>query len=473
MDRSTICRCAAQGGDLPMQAFNLIPLQEAMQLLGVSRATIDRWRKERQLPVVKLGKEVWVDRSQLEQWVRARGGLAGTDAGRFAGAEPPPDAGRFAGAVPSPAADGASSPLRAELPPAAGAFPSFAGFAAAARTERFITVGYQSGAALLWSALVVKRLGWFEEELALLEPHARWRVSWRHADSGMELVEELIAGRVQIASVGDYPIAASRELGRLLPRFRPQMLAFDGKSEGGSGISLVVRAGSGMRREEQLGSSLISTVGRSSASRRLQEVLRRGRLDGTPVLHHGRMADCLGGLLDGRTEAAMLWEPYLTWVRRIGAGVALEGESGGGDYLTGIMADAGWAEAQQSAAVAYLKAHLRAHALMRRDPGAAAVLIGEESGFPLEVVASVLGSIRWDASVSSRDLATLDRLEPAARAAGADTPDRGEALRRAMQEAASPPAFRPSYLQEAVRALRLPSLPDIPLPQEWAEDGIY
>ncbi|QJC50807.1 helix-turn-helix domain-containing protein [Paenibacillus albicereus] len=444
-----------------MQAFNLIRLQEAMQLLGVSRATIDRWRKERQLPVVKLGKEVWVDRSQLEQWVRVRGGL------------PRPDGSGLAGSEPLHAADRASGPARSKLPPAAAASTLSSAYEGAARTERSITVGYQSGAALLWSALIVKRRGWFEEELALLEPHARWRVRWRHADSGMELVEELIAGRVQIASVGDYPIAASRELGRLLPRFRPQMLAFDGKSEGGSGISLVVRAGSGIRREEQLGSSFISTVGRSSASRRLQEVLRRGRLDGMPVLHHGRMADCLGGLLEGRNEAAMLWEPYLTWVRRIGAGVPLEGESGGSDYLTGIMADAGWAEAHESAAVAYLKAHLRAHALMRLDPGAAAMLIGEESGFPLEVVASVLGSIRWDASVSSRDLATLDRLEPAARPAGASAADAGEAFRSAAREAASPPAFRPAYLQEAVRALRLPSLPDIPLPHEWAEDGIY
>ena len=42
---------------MSIQRFNFISLQEAIDLLGVSRSTFDRWRKLKQLPFVKIGKE--------------------------------------------------------------------------------------------------------------------------------------------------------------------------------------------------------------------------------------------------------------------------------------------------------------------------------------------------------------------------------------------------------------------------------
>ncbi|ASS68389.1 MULTISPECIES: helix-turn-helix domain-containing protein [unclassified Paenibacillus] len=414
---------------MPNEPFNLMSLQEAMDLLGVSRATIDRWRKDKRLPYLKIGKDVWIDRIQLEQW--ARGGL------------------RNAAAAEKEAAAGP-----AVVPPPSPEAPS---------DEAEITVGYQSGAALLWSALIVKSRGWFEQELQQAEPRRRYRVSWKHADSGMELVEELIAGRVQIASVGDYPIAASLELGRLLPRFQPAMLAFDGKCAGGAGIALVARKEEGIRYGDQLASSAaVSTVIRSSASRRLQAVLDRGRKEAMPMLGSRRMADCLAALLEGRVGAAMLWEPYLTWAQTLGAGMTVAADDCGGDYLTGIMADEAWARAHESVTVSYLKAHIRAHELIRRDSLAAASIIRDASGIPLEVILPVLGTIRWDASVYSRDLLTLSRL-------GED--DSGPRLRSSSLSAG--PAFQASYLQEAAAALKLPSLPDMAIPHDWTDDRFY
>jgi len=419
---------------MPNEPFNLMSLQEAMDLLGVSRATIDRWRKDKRLPYLKIGKEVWIDRIQLELWVR--GGMRNP--------VPAEKEKVAAGSAGFPLPSKEASSFQTEI-------------------ETEITVGYQSGAALLWSALIVKSRGWFEQELRLAEPSRRYRVSWKHADSGMELVEELIAGRVQIASVGDYPIAASMELGRLLPRFQPAMLAFDGKCAGGTGISLVARKEEGIRYGDQLtSSSAISTVIRSSASRRLQAVLDRGRKEAVQVLGSRRMADCLAALLEGRVGAAMLWEPYLTWAQTLGAGMTVAADDCGGDYLTGIMADEAWARTHESVTVSYLKAHIRAHELIRRDPLAAASIIRDASGIPLEVILPVLASIRWDASVYSRDLLTLSRL-------GED--DSGLKLRSSSLSAG--PAFQASYLQEAAAALKLPSLPDMAIPHDWTDDRLY
>ncbi|MFD0673309.1 helix-turn-helix domain-containing protein [Cohnella sp. GCM10027633] len=395
---------------------DLLSLQEAMDWLGVSRATIDRWRRQKQLPYIKIGKEVLVDRHKLDAWVRLHG-------------HDPHEAAPVAEAAPS--------------------------------SPNVVTVGYQSGAALLWSTLVVKQLGLFEEELNAARPNGRIRVQWVNAPNGMELVEELIAGRVQIASVGDYPIIASRALSRILPRFDPLLIGFAGKTRGGSGISLVAPAGGGYG---PLPSSLtergISTVANSSASYRLREWMKGAGLNGDPV-HYRRMSDCLSGLVEGRIGAAMLWEPYLTWAQTLGAGYPLASDGAGDDYLTGLLTDGGWAARHEDVVIAYLRAHLKAHAFIRAEPDRAARLVHEGSGFPVEVVYRVLANIRWDASIYMRDLLTLKRLGEG----------QSELLPGASGAGGLDSANR--YLQEAASSLRLPLLPDSGQVGEWSREAIY
>ena len=129
---------------MTIQRFNLISLHEAIDLLGVSRSTFDRWRKLKQLPFVKIGKEILIDKKELEQWVRHH-----------------------------------SVSLQN---------PSFA--SGASTTDHFsgvydtITVGYQSGTAHMWTSLIMKELGWFEEELILANPSRSVHVKWFDAANG-------------------------------------------------------------------------------------------------------------------------------------------------------------------------------------------------------------------------------------------------------------------------------------------------
>ncbi|TNJ62468.1 helix-turn-helix domain-containing protein [Paenibacillus hemerocallicola] len=396
------------------ERFDLLTLQEAMDILGVSRATIDRWRKEKQLPYIKIGKEVWVNKQKLHDWVQLHA------------LKEPEEKG------PRETAD-----------------------------RRTVTVGYQSGAALLWSTLIMKQLGLFEQELERISPATEYEVRWTNASNGMELVEELISGRAQIVSVGDYPISASRELGLLLPRFRPLMLAFDGKTRSGGGISLVVPPGSRVRKPEELAEVSISTVGHSSASYRLKEYMGVFGFDSAPITHRS-MGDCLSGLVEGSTGAAVLWEPYLSWAQLLGAGAPIVSAGIGEDYLTGLMTDGNWAEGNEDIVIAYLKAHLRAHAFIRRQPERAAVLVHQASGFPVSVISLVLPQIRWDASFYSRDLQTLNRVS-----------GRRERELQGGTAVGTGVAFQKRYLQEAAEALKLPILPDAPLPGEWSQEQIY
>jgi NitT/TauT family transport system substrate-binding protein len=394
--------------------FDLLSLQEAMDILGISRATIDRWRKAKQLPHIKIGKEVRFDKQQLHAWVRLHAQI-----------------------------DPISPPAQA---PASG---------------RTIRVGYQSGAALLWSPLIIRKLGFFEEELRKLGPSGEHRVLWYNAPNGMELVEDLISGQAHIASIGDYPMMAGMALGRIMPRFQPLFLAFDGKTTGGEGISLVVPNRHSGRRQTEWQGLPILTVGHSSASRRLRDWLKANKIGSAPVIRRN-MSDCYKGIMTGEVGASMMWEPYLSWAKATGRAVPIASEEFGGDYLTGLMADRGWAEDNEDIVVAYLKAHLRAHAYMRNEPSRASETISAASGVPIAVVFDLLSRIRWDASLYGRDLQTLLRL-------GDDL----DGLPRETAGSEEPFRYAPPYLQQAITALKLPTLPDLPLPGAWSSESLY
>ncbi|THF81709.1 helix-turn-helix domain-containing protein [Cohnella fermenti] len=397
------------------ERWGLLTLQEAMDILGVSRATIDRWRKDKQLPHIKVGKEIWVDPEKLEAWVYLH----------------------------------ASRQSEAGKPKAA---------------VREVTVGYQSGAALLWSTLVIKKLGLLEDELKRTSPSFSYKVNWVNAPNGMELVESLIGGKVHIASIGDYPMIASQQLSRMLPLFRPLFLAFDGKTAGGDGISLVVPKGSPVRSADDLSGRAIATVGHSSASYRLKQWIGANGLESVPVVRR-TMGECLSGVLEGDVGASFMWEPYLSWAKSIGAGEPFPSEGIGGDYLTGLMADGNWANGNKDVVIAYLKAHLRAHAIMRGDPAKAAAIIAEASGYPVRVVAGVIAGIRWDASLYAKDVRTLDRLlgEQALAAPAAEPEGRAAAGFEAGQP----------YLLDAAESLKLPILSAAELAGEWSEEEHY
>ncbi|BBI36618.1 helix-turn-helix domain-containing protein [Cohnella abietis] len=400
---------------------HLLRLQEVMDLLGVSRATIDRWRRDKQLPHIKIGKEILVDKHKLDTWIQ-----------------------QHSRAIPSPVSPLPPMPPRVEH-----------------SSSRTIVVGYQSGAALLWSPLIIKQLGFFEEELRAISPGIDYHVRWVNAPNGIELVEDIIAGRVNIASIGDYPMIASIALSRILPRFRPLMLAFDGKTRNGEGISLVVPANSSAYRPEEFSAVKIATVGHSSASYRLSEWEKGLGLEFNPVVHR-TMGDCMNGILDGSIGASMLWEPYLSWAKALGAGIPLQSEGVSSDYLTGLISDNEWAHNNEDVVIAYLKAHLRAHEFIRQEPDRASSLVQAGSGFPISVIASVLSRIRWDASFYNKDLMTLNQLGESQM----DLLQSHETHRGGFE-------FDKRFLQEAVEALKLPILPDSALPGEWSHEMLY
>ncbi|WP_019637866.1 helix-turn-helix domain-containing protein [Paenibacillus fonticola] len=398
---------------MTQSGLRLITLQEAMNLFGVSRATIDRWRQTKGLPYIKIGKEVFIDSVQLQGWVRGF---------TYEQSQPEPEKKE-------------NGPVR-------------------------VGVGYQSGTAHMWSALLIKEAGFFEEELSRLFPGRHAEVDWYNGSSGIELVEGLIMGRIQIASLGDYPIQIAHKLSEMLPSFQSVLLAFDGKTSNGKGISIVVPPGCLIQRFEDLEEREIFTVPHSSASSRLERLLTAAghKAAGRQIVAKP-MRESMERMMSCKAGACAMWEPYPSLLQDAGAGKILFEEGIGEDYLTGVVANKAWAAAHPAMTTAYLKAHLRAHQLIRAHVDKAVTLIHRSTGVPERTAAKVLQRVRWDAAIYERDLHTLHKLD----APDADPKDRET----------SPFHVETAYLQAAVKHVRLPAVPDAPIRGEWSSAAVY
>jgi NitT/TauT family transport system substrate-binding protein len=405
---------------MSLQRFNLISLHEAIDLLGVSRSTFDRWRKLKQLPFVKIGKEILIDKNELEQWVR-----------------------HHTFSIQNPAfASGAASTVTPQA-------------------LSTITVGYQSGTAHMWTSLIMKELGWFEEELSLANPSRPKHVQWFDASNGTVLLQGLIGGSIQIASLGDYPIMLSQSLRQALPAFRPILLAFDGKTSGGQGISLILRKGLEINDMSEICGCSLSSAAQSSAGRRLSKLLHSlgGNAD---HFVHKEMDESMAGILKRQLAGSVMWEPYVSLVRYHGIGQVLFEEGMGEDYLTGVVAEEHWARHHEGDTVAYLKAHLRVHTYIRNQPHAAAELISRTKGIPSEIAARIIAKVRWDAALYTKDMNSLQLLH--------QETDKTQAVSLPFSNEIR---FKGEYLQQAIKALKLPHLSSDPLEGDWAVEQLY
>lgn len=377
-----------QSDDTIVAGGEYLSVEAALNRLHISRSTFDRWRRRYQLPYYKIGKGVFVKESELQEWI-----------GRQAHFQSSPEA---------------SS----------------------------LVIGIQPHTAQTWSGLVVKEFRLLEHELEGIR--LRHPITWVSAGSGVELLEGLLENRVQIAYMGDYPIAVSQLLSDILPKFQAVLLAFDGKTRAGEGMAVVARQQIVGRENDAMA---VVTVRRSSAERRMDRFVRSVGVREVAV-HDFNLTQNWTQMTQSSRVALLMWEPFPSLMCHQGGSKIVWEDSGGEDYLAGIVAHGEWLSTHPEIAQAFLRAHLRAHDLIRRDPDRVARLLARSLQLPKSVVFHVLKRIRWDALIYQHDLRTLGAMVPSAKS----FPDRF--------------SVDLGHLADAARQVGLPGFP-MPNPGEW------
>jgi len=271
-----------------------------------------------------------------------------------------------------------------------------------------IGIGYQSPTAQTWGAVIMKNQKLFEKELSEKFPKQEFTIDWFNSPSGPPLTNNMIASKLQLSFMGDMPILINGEKGQTMPNYKSVFVGFDGKGAGGKNQSIMVPNDSKIKNMKDLEGKTVSTILGSSAHRMLLAALDKyGMTNKVNIVNQDVMVG-MSSIEQNKIDAHATWEPYpsLIMYNKVGK-VLLDGTDTNVDYLDGIVADRTWAESHPDYMIAFMKALLKAHKLLRENPDKAAEIFAEETGYPLDVCKKMAQNIWFDAAIYDKDLKTL------------------------------------------------------------------
>lgn len=272
-----------------------------------------------------------------------------------------------------------------------------------------IGIGYQNTTAQTWGALIIKNQKLYEKYLKQRFPGKQFEIEWFNAPSDPPFTDNMIAGKIQLAFMGDMPILVNGEKGQTMPNYKSMLIAFDGKGFGGKNQAIMIPRGSKLKIQDLKGKT-VSTVLGSSAHRMLLAALDKYGLTGKVTIVDQNVTVGMANLKQGKITAHSTWEPYPGLIQFRGLGnMLLNGSETEVDYLDGVVANRTWAEANQEYVLAFLKALIEAHQFIAQKPQIAAKIFADESGSPFEVSRRIIDNVRFDAAIYHQDIKTLKR----------------------------------------------------------------
>jgi NitT/TauT family transport system substrate-binding protein len=272
-----------------------------------------------------------------------------------------------------------------------------------------IAIGYQTVTSQTWGALVIKNKKIYEKYLQEKYPDKEFQIEWQNAQSGPPLTNNMVAGKLQFAFMGDMPILINGEKGQTSQNYKSVFLAFDGKGEKGKNQAILVPNDIKINSVKDLVGKNISVPLGSSAHRMLlNELDKYGISDKVNILNQDVTVG-MTNIQQNKIDAHATWEPFPSLIENKGIGKVLaDGSDTNVDYLDGIVADRNWVDKNKDYTVALLKALLEAHKYIRENPEDAAKIFAEESKYPLDVTKKIVKNIRFDSVIYDKDKVTLE-----------------------------------------------------------------
>ena len=240
------------------------------------------------------------------------------------------------------------------------------------------------------------------KELKLLEKHlprtgkyanVEWKLDWQNFTSGPPVTNGMVAGKLQIGMMGDYPLLVNGATGQQNKGNETQLIAVIAYNAFGSGNGVVVHKDSPYYELADLKGKTVSVpFGSAAHGMMLQAMQERGwPADywnlvsqspevGTTNLQEKKI-DAHGDFVP---FADLL--PYRGFARKIFDGAQTKVPT-----FHGVVVRKDFAEKYPEAVTAYIKALMEANDWVRRDPKAAAAKIAEWTRIEKEVVYLFLG----------------------------------------------------------------------------------
>jgi NitT/TauT family transport system substrate-binding protein len=266
-----------------------------------------------------------------------------------------------------------------------------AGQAAEAGAEP-VVVGYQSKTInTVTAGTLLRAHGFFEQRLAELgrQTGKKYAVTWQDYDTGAPITAQMMAGKIDIGSMGDYPLLINGARGQQSPETRTKLVSITGYNLRGALNTVVVGPKSTIRSLRDLRGKVISTSAGSAGHGLLVQALRKEGLDPAKDVKIENQQPPVGAsALQSGNLAAL--SQFVAWpgllVHQNNATVLYDGGELGVPTLHGTVVREKYATAHRDVVTAFLQAQLDANRLLWSKPLEAAETVAQATGLPPEVV---------------------------------------------------------------------------------------
>ncbi|HEX4224143.1 MAG TPA: ABC transporter substrate-binding protein, partial [Pseudonocardiaceae bacterium] len=260
--------------------------------------------------------------------------------------------------------------------------------AASASTTVTVVVGYQSKTIdTVTAGTLLKSLGYFEQRLTALgrKTGKKYSVVWQDYDTGAPITAQMVAGKIDIGSMGDYPLLINGSRSQHLSDNRTEMVSVTGYNLRGALNMVVVPKSSTAAGLHDLAGQKVSTSIGSAAHGTLVHALAEARTN-VQVLNQQPQVGA-SALQAGSVSALaqfVAWPGQLVFANQ--AKLLYDGGALNVPTLHGVVARNGFASAQPDVLNAFLQAQIQATQYLWQHPLAAAESVASATGLAPEVV---------------------------------------------------------------------------------------
>ncbi|WP_327706562.1 ABC transporter substrate-binding protein [Streptomyces decoyicus] len=254
-----------------------------------------------------------------------------------------------------------------------------------------VTVGYQSKTInTVTAGTLLRSLGFFERALRAQGKRdgRTYKVRWQDYATGAPITAQMVAGKVDIGSMGDFPLLINAARGKQL-HAPTRLVSVTGYNLRGALNTIVTKPGSGLRSLADLrGKTVSSSVG-SASDGTLVRALRQAGIDPEQDIHKLNQQPAVGAsaLQSGSADALsqfVAWPGLLAFQGK--AQALYDGGALGLPTFHGVTVRDAFAAQRPAVVKAFLTAQREATRSLRTHPVDAARRVAEATGLPPEVV---------------------------------------------------------------------------------------
>ncbi|MCQ9133462.1 ABC transporter substrate-binding protein [Streptomyces hilarionis] len=252
-----------------------------------------------------------------------------------------------------------------------------------------VTVGYQSKTInTVTAGTLLRSLGSFEKQLNALGDGTTYKVDWQDYATGAPITAQMTAGKIDIGSMGDFPLLINAARGRQLGK-PTRLVSVTGYNLRGGLNTIVTAPDSELASLDDLKGRKVSTSVGSAADGTLVRALQRAGIDPDKGIEKLNQQPAVGAsaLAAGSADALsqfVAWPGLLAYQGK--AKALYDGAQLDLPTFHGVTAREDFAKSRPAVLEAFLKAQEQATAYLNAHPVAAAESVAKATGLPAEVV---------------------------------------------------------------------------------------